>query len=412
MTEFLLYINYRRLIRESIRAFEAAHRLGYRVAVLGQPLPPELACYVDEWRQCNPASLVSLESAVEEIRKCIQIAGVVCFTETAVEACAIVAAKLRLPGLPHACVSAVRDKSILRERTQSVSGLTHRLLQNDSDLEEFISVAGLPVIVKPVNASGSTGIYLLREPADLNVFHSTSKKIGNPSYDPTLRRETLTFLAERYIGGQEVSVEGYVCGGEVTVVGITHKLTSDPYCLEVRHIFPADLDGEMRSMIEAKTKDYVLALCLDNASFHLEGKYDGPQFALIEVAARPGGDYIASHLVPLALHYDFYENLARIAVGTAPLPPPAPQRVAGIHYVLAKQEGRLLGYRGLEAVLDHPWVEQAIVETSIGTHIVLPPSDFRLQRLIAVISTAPSQALLTKHLDWVSETITPVFALE
>ncbi|UWU67866.1 ATP-grasp domain-containing protein [Bradyrhizobium sp. NC92] len=412
MTEFLLYINYRRLIRESIRAFEAAHRLGYRVAVLGQPLPPELACYVDEWRQCNPASLVSLESAVEEIRKCIKIAGVVCFTETAVEACAIVAAKLRLPGLPHASVSAVRDKSILRERTQSVSGLTHRLLQNDSDLEEFISVAGLPVIVKPVNASGSTGIYLIREPADLNVFHSTRKKIGNPSYDPTLRRETLTFLAERYIGGQEVSVEGYVCGGEVTVVGITHKLTSDPYCLEVRHIFPADLDGEMRSMIEAKTKDYVLALCLDNASFHLEGKYDGSQFALIEVAARPGGDYIASHLVPLALHYDFYENLARIAVGTAPQPPPAPQRVAGIHYVLAKQEGRLLGYRGLEAVLDHPWVEQAIVETSIGTHIVLPPSDFRLQRLIAVISTAPSQALLTKHLDWVSETITPVFALE
>ncbi|MDF0498394.1 ATP-grasp domain-containing protein [Bradyrhizobium yuanmingense] len=412
MTEFLLYINYRRLIRESIRAFEAAHRLGYRVAVLGQALPPELACYVDEWRQCNPASLVSLESAVEEIRKCIQIAGVVCFTETAVEACAIVAAKLRLPGLPHASVSAVRDKSILRERTQSVSGLTHRLLQNDSDLEEFISVAGLPVIVKPVNASGSTGIYLIREPADLNVFHSTRKKIGNPSYDPTLRRETLTFLAERYIGGQEVSVEGYVCGGEVTVVGITHKLTSDPYCLEVRHIFPADLDGEMRSMIEAKTKDYVLALCLDNASFHLEGKYDGSQFALIEVAARPGGDYIASHLVPLALHYDFYENLARIAVGTAPQPPPAPQRVAGIHYVLAKQEGRLLGYRGLEAVLDHPWVEQAIVETSIGTHIVLPPSDFRLQRLIAVISTAPSQALLTKHLDWVSETITPVFALE
>jgi len=412
MRKFLLYINYRRLLRESIRAFEAAHRLGYSVAVLGQRLPPELSCYVDEWRQCNPASLGSLESAVEELTRCIHIAGVVCFTETAVEACAIVAAKLQLPGLPHATVPAVRDKSVLRERTQSVSGLAHRLLQNDGDLEEFIGIAGLPVIVKPVNASGSTGIYLIREPADLDVFHSTSKKIGNPTYDPTLRREAITFLAERYIGGQEVSVEGDVWRGDVTVVGITHKSTSDPYCLEVRHIFPADLDSEMRRIIEETAKGYVLALRLDNASFLLEGKYDGRRFSLIEVAARPGGDYIASHLVPLALDYDFYENLVRIAVGTAPHPPPPPQQVAGIHYVLAKQEGRLLGYRGLEAVLDHPWVQQAIVETPIGTHIVLPPDDVRLQRLIAVISTAPNQALLTNHLDWVSKTITPTFASE
>ncbi len=410
MDKYILFINFRRLIRESICTFEATHYLGYKVLVIGDTqLPETLSAHVDRFMLCKTNNLDDLLLTINNIKSDIVITSVVCFTETAVESSAIIAHKLNLPGLPIESIKFVRNKDELRKRTFHIDKLPTRIIQKDTDIDSFIQEFGLPVIIKPINTSGSTGIYMINDEKDLETYYKSRASIANPIYDPTISQKQLTFVIEKYIEGQEVSVEGLVYDHKVTIIGITHKVTSHPFKLETCHIFPANLDTETKNMIEEKTTAYILALGLNNTSFHLEGKYKKQEFSLIEIAARPGGCHINSHLVPLATGYNLYKNLIKITLGQEPDPVLTPNKVAGEVFILANQEGLLKGYSNMDNILNHPWVSHVITETPIGTHIELPPKDFRKQRLLGVISTAPSHDQLIKHLEWISQTLTPVF---
>ncbi|MCX8515070.1 MAG: ATP-grasp domain-containing protein [Burkholderiales bacterium] len=410
MNEYILFINFRRQFRESISAFNAAHQLGYKVLVVGDTkLPEMLSEYVDKFVLCKTNNLEELLPTINNLNQEVKIVSVVCFTETAVESSAIIAATLKLPGLPIDAIKSVRNKDELRKRTAHIDKLPTRVIVNDEDINTFIQEFGLPVIIKPINTSGSTGIYMIKDQKDLEIYYQSRVAIANPIYDPTISEKKLTFVIEKYIDGQEVSVEGFVYNKKVTIVGITHKVTSEPFKLEICHISPANVDAKTKKIIEEKTTAYVLALGLNNTSFHLEGKYKEQEFSLIEVAARPGGCHIDSHIVPLATGYDFYKNLIRVTLGIMPDSAPIPNKVAGEIFILAKQEGLLKGYNNMDQVINHPWVSHVFTETSVGTYIELPPKDFRKQRLLGVISTAPSHEGLLKHLEWISQTLTPIF---
>ncbi len=418
---YLLYINFRRLLRESISAFKAAHRLGYAVMVIGKSLPEVLQPYVDHYEYCDPSDQKMLETCIEKMIRQFVIEGIVCATETAVEASAIIGERLGLPTLSLRTATAVRDKSILREKTKTIDQHVTLLLEIENPeqllakLHAYTQSNGFPYVIKPVNASGSTGIFVVHSQKDIDRFMSAMESIENTQYDTYSRRTQTAFIVEPYLDGQEYSVEGFVFNGEVFIVGVTYKETSEPYRLEIRHVFPALLTNEDERAIHRKVEIYLHALDINNASFHLEGKLQHKQgkvdFYLIETAARPGGDYITSHLVPLALGYDFYENLARVSLKQNPQPVRERTCVAGIHYIFAEKEGILRGYTGLDKIMEHPLVQHIFVEVPQGETIILPPKDFRKQRVIAVLSTASSHAHLQQHLDWVQETLHPEISL-
>ena len=76
-------------------------------------------------------------------------------------------------------------------------------------------------------------------------------------------------LVEEYVPGPEISAEGYVSNGVVTVVAITAKLLGpEPYFVETGHIVPADLDPRTREAVDSYVTEVCRGLGLTLGAFH------------------------------------------------------------------------------------------------------------------------------------------------
>jgi len=197
------------------------------------------------------------------------------------------------------------------------------------------------------------------------------------------------FVLETFLDGPQFSVEGWVYDGRVLVAGITDKWTTEPFHLEYQHIHPSELPPAKVAEIVRNSELVVRTLGLDHCAFHLECKLGAEGFRVVEVAARAGGDYITSHLIPLSTGIDFYGDTIRVATGDEPCSEPGESLHAGVRFPLARSEGQLVGSRDLDAVLRPPEVEHVILEQAPGETIVLPPLEFSRQRVAAVITRHP-----------------------
>lgn len=162
------------------------------------------------------------------------------------------------------------------------------LAKNKSEYDVATSKIQGSKIIKPVDSSGSRGIYLLNNESESDdafnhaMNHSRDKKI----------------LVEECMVGKEVSVETMTINNNTSVVAITDKLTSGaPHFIETGHHIPSLLDNNTQKKIREITKEAIQAIGLKNGPAHTEiiVTEEGPK--VVEIGARLGGDFITSHLV-------------------------------------------------------------------------------------------------------------------
>ncbi len=403
----IVFLNYRRLLRESLEAFRSAKHHGWQIVLVAQNAPDVLLDEIDFYLEADITDFEELKQ-VKQILLQRPVVSVVCFTETAIEAASWLSKELGLIGLPTSAVPAARNKAEMRSRTSHIYPLKTRVDIEQDEIMPFLRDVGGRIILKPINSSGSQGIFLIESEDDLHFWKVHGQTVSAPKYDLTMKYDDIVYVGEEYINGTEYSVEGFVSKGRITIVGVTAKEVSDRYKLELQHIFPADLPISAKKNIVTDSVRYIQALGLDNTSFHLEGKLDGNKFHMIEVAARPAGDYIASHLIPNAVDYDYYGNLINVSLGVKPEKPGPTRVITGIQFISAQVEGVFEGLNGLRKALSHPYVKHIFIEVPFGTIIKLPPENFRLQRLAAVISSAGSHAALKQHFEQVKSSLIPV----
>jgi biotin carboxylase len=276
-----------------------------------------------------------------------------------------------------------------------------------AELRGAIDTIGYPSVVKPTGASGSKGIFELRGEADLGPALARLHEIARPEYDAIFRQYPAEFIVEEFLDGEEVSVEGFVQDGRVEIAGITDKVTTSGFHLELRHVFPSELDEPSRRVVEEATRLVVRTLGIDHCSFHLEGKLSPRGFRFIEVAARPAGDYIGSHVVPLASGIDFFENVVRVAVGAPLRLEPTLPFVGGVRFLLADRPGRFERLDGVETLLERPGYEHVFVEVPVGSEVRLPPEHFTSQRVAAVIARHADRAALLDLLETAAASARP-----
>lgn len=188
-------------------------------------------------------------------------------------------------------------------------------------------------IVKPADNAGSRGVVLL-EPGERRsrLLYQYSK--GNSRNG--------TVMVEEVMEGPEVSVETLVIEGEPHMITVTDKyITPPPYFVELAHCEPSILDGAVIEQIKAVAAQAIKAIGIENAPAHVEIKVtkDGPK--IVELAARLGGDYITSRLVPLSTGIDLVEASVLLATGEKPDLIPKRQQGAAIHFIHVEKEGIL-----------------------------------------------------------------------
>ena len=338
----LLIVNLRRAPQEARLSLLAAHRLGYDVVLLADQATAtarELAAAVEF---VDTYDLDQALAAARSLASRFPICGVVTWADRDVELVAHIGEALDLPAPTPQAARRARNKYEMKQALAHVDGLVprHARITTADELERALPEIGFPAVLKPTGASGSKGIFELHGPEDVDPAFKKLQEIARPEYDSIFRHFGSELILEEFVGGPEVSVEGWVCEGRVTVVGITDKWTTDPWHLELQHIHPSALPEATQQEIRAKSELVVRTLGLDYCPFHLEGKVTPDGFRLGEIAARIGGDYIDSHLVPLSQGVDFYAQVLRVAAGESPSGEPAHEvGAAGTRFLTAGEEG-------------------------------------------------------------------------
>lgn len=166
-------------------------------------------------------------------------------------------------------------------------------------------------IVKPADNAGSRGVVLLdgiEMPDEAKLLETYEYSLGNSRNG--------TVMVEEFMTGAEVSVEAMTVNGKTKIITITDKfITPPPYFVELAHCEPSRLDEEVQERIKAVTLQAIEAIGLVNGPSHTEIKVtpDGPK--IVELAARLGGDFITSRLVPLSTGVDMVGASVLLATG-------------------------------------------------------------------------------------------------
>ena len=188
-----------------------------------------------------------------------------------------------------------------------------------------------PLIVKPVDRSGSRGVTRVEDesqlPAALELAFACS-----------FSREA---IVEEFIEGEEFSCEGISFEGHHRLLQVTKKYTTEaPSYIEKGHLASVSLTAALRERVEATVFQALNALHIQNGASHTEIRIRPTgEVCLIEAAARMGGDCIGSDLVPLTTGCDYVGMVLDTALGREPDTARQPfAEAAGIRFVFNEKD--------------------------------------------------------------------------
>jgi len=374
----IVFMGTRRVPLEVQAALLGAHAAGYRVALVGPSVPRFCAELLADVEIVDVFDRPAALAAATALASRSGAEGVVSWTDIGVELAAALAERCGWPGPGTKAAHRARNKHSMRAALADQPRFIPRFRHVCSlpDLVAAYEEIGTPAVLKPAGGSGSRSILQVADGADLTALYEQARRLTTSDIAPLFADYQGEFVYEERLGGTEHSVEGVVHDGVVQIAGITDKWVTEPYYVEYEQVFPSTLPAAAQHNVRELAEATVKAVGLNWCAFHLECRVlaDGSA-KLLEIAARPGGGYITSHLVPLATGIPFHENLIRVATGQRPDMTPTRELYAGSRGVLSPTEGRFDGFDGLAEVLNLWGLEHFAYEREIGGKIVLPPGE-------------------------------------
>ncbi len=171
---------------------------------------------------------------------------------------------------------------------------------NSNDLLAFIKSCKLPVILKPVDSQSSRGVIKINENnlSQIDEFVAYSLQFSNCEY----------LIAEEFVDGEEVTVEGYASNNKHRTLAISlKKHFRTGVASELR--YPADIPHEMYEKLEKYNDKFVENSGLKFGITHSEyiiNRNTG-DIKIIEIACRGGGTLISSDIIKWVSGIDVYD---------------------------------------------------------------------------------------------------------
>jgi biotin carboxylase len=200
---------------------------------------------------------------------------------------------------------------------------------------------GYPVVLKPKQSQASVGVHLAETPSDIEQ-----------SFPRTMAESTDgCILVEEFISGPEITVEALSIDGVCSVLAISEK---EHYghnrCVARRLAYPPRYSVDLLARISDTAQRVVESLGLRDGLSHAEYRIQDDQPYLVEVAARGGGNAIASTIVPHVSGVDVYRLLLTKLMGEAVVLPSRKQRAAVLEF-LDLAPGPIAAVHGIQQVL-------------------------------------------------------------
>ncbi len=303
--------------------------------------------------------------AILEAAKKHQIDGIMTLaSDMPMQSVAVVSHEMGLVGISEDTALKATNKAFMRDALKE-AGVPVPLYFRVKGKEAFIEAvnkvrdAGYKCIVKPADNSGSRGVDLLKEDADIDAAYEYTIQFSRGG----------EIVVEEFMEGTEVSVETLAVDGDVKVIQITDKLTTGaPYFVEMGHSQPSQLSEETKKKIAEVAIAANKAIGIENGPSHTEIKVtnDGPK--IVELGARLGGDCITTHLVPLSTGVNMVETSIKIALGEKPDLESKWNKGSAIRY-LKTDIGVVKEIKGIKEAEKIPGISQVSIVHGVGEQV-------------------------------------------
>lgn len=292
---------------QQVVAIEKAKELGY-YTVLCDYLPDNPGQYV-----ADKFYLVSTtdKDAVLQVAVQEQIHGVVAYaSDPAAPTAAYVAEKLGLPGNPYESVTALCNKDLFRIflKENGFNAPTARSYCCVEDALKEKEAFAYPIIIKPVDSSGSKGVTVLKTSTGL------SEKLEFAfSYSRSHRVIVEQYIekAHPYLVGGDI----FVLDGKVVLWGLLncHRDSKVNELVPVGKSYPLEMDDGYLDVAKETLQNLVTKMNIRNGAMNVELVVDKEKKCwLIDVGPRNGGN-----MIPELLNFIFDVDVVGLTVQVA-----------------------------------------------------------------------------------------------
>lgn len=320
-----------------VDAIKRAKKLGYYVlASDGLPDASGLKCA----HESRVIDVKDVEGNLDWARQ-VGINGVVSYaSDVSLPTVLALREALNLPGLGRIPMEVSLDKARQRKIFQQadLSQPGFEIIENQQDLKKAAENIGFPLVIKPVDNSGSRGVTVVDEAGELLLAYSAAIENSKKGL----------VIIEEFIEGMELTIEGLSINGSHHILAISDKFKPDgTYCVATQLVYPAAISPEQeKGVIELICTAYD-EVEVDNTPTHSEVilTSDGPK--LVEIGCRGGGFYVFTRVIEAASGYDIVGNWTRMCVGD-PVDEIKNTKKGVVLGFYAAAPGRLVSVIGLE----------------------------------------------------------------
>ena len=340
----------------------AAGELGVEVSVAAEEELPLVADDRQVWIDCSRPEWSAQLLADHAAR--LPVDAIVPLDDQGVVVAARAAQLIGLPHNPPAAAAATRNKAMMRRRLaqDEVSQPRFAVIESGDSPARIASRMGLPVVLKPLSRSGGQGVIRVDRAKDADRAARRIRRIlasagQNPSQP---------ILVEEFLPGGEVSVEGLLSGGRLTILAVFDKpgAPQGPYFEETFLIAPSRLPPPVLAEVEHLTRRSVLALGLKEGPIHAELRIGPDRVSVLEVAARSIGG-LCSRSLRFGLMADSWESvILRQALGIQPRSAVRQPAATGVMMLPIPRSGKLARVEG--------WEEARRVQGIVDLQITVP----------------------------------------
>ena len=308
------------------------------------------------------------------------LAAVVGVDDVTAAAAAAIAERLGLRSSAPAAVGATRDKYQMRQCLAAAGERVPRFRRIALDEAPLRASRGVeyPCVLKPLALSASRGVIRVNN-ADqfMAAFERIRALLARD--DVSVSGDAARYLlAEEYIAGLEVAVEGLLTAGELHTLALFDKPDplEGPFFEETIYVTPSRLPAGVQDAIRKATASACAALGLTEGPVHAELRLndDGPW--VLEIAARSIGG-LCSRTLRFGTGMSLEEIILRHALGWPIASLERERGAAGVMMIPTPRGGRLDGVRGADDARAVPLVEDVVISAHVGQTLVPLPEGWQ-----------------------------------
>lgn len=264
--------------------------------------------YADEYYNISTTDLEGVLNLAVELK----IDGIVAYaSDPAAPTAAYVSEKLGLPGNSYECVKILTEKDLFRDFLKRNNfnvpfAAGYRCYKDVlSDIDKF----KLPVMIKPVDSSGSKGVKKVISIKDLKVAFDYAMSFSRGK----------RVVVEEYINkkGCQIGGDGFVVNRKLVFLCLGDQFNNEgcnPF-VPVGMIFPSTLNITIKQSILEELQKALTLLGFEQGAINVEVMLDGKDnIYIMEIGPRSGGNCIPE-IIKYSTCFDSIKSSVDIALG-------------------------------------------------------------------------------------------------